>query len=331
MNVTATEATGSSFVTVWPTGSARPTASSLNFSAGETIPNTVTARVGAGGKVSFFNNTGSVHLIADVVGYFSSGDTVLGARQISLPPSRILDTRTPLGVPLVGKVPPGGSITLKVLGVGGVPENTGVSAVILNVTATEPDTASFVTVWPTGDTRPGTSSLNFVPGQTIPNQVIAKVGANGSINLFNNSGSVHLVADVVGYFTQAGDPVGAVVSLFTPNRILDTRTGVGVSAAAQLGQGGIVDLKVAGVGGVPATGVTAVVLNLTATNPSAPSFVTVWPSGSIRPLASSLNFGAGETIPNQVIAKVGPNGSISLFNNTGSVDLIADVVGYYTL
>ncbi len=328
MNVTAVNATTSSFVTVWPTGQGRPTASSLNFSAGETIPNTVTAQVGANGRVSLFNNTGAVDLVADVVGYFTTADG-LGARQVSLPPSRILDTRLAVGVPAVGKVQGGTAISVKVLGVGGVPQNTGVSAVILNVTATEPDTSSFVTAYPTGETRPTASSLNFVPGQTIPNQVIAKVGANGSIDLYNNSGAVHLVADVVGYFTQAGDPIGSVVSLFTPSRILDTRIGLGVPVAAQVGQARSIDLKVTGVGGVPATGVKAVVLNLTATQPTAPSFVTVWPTGTDRPLASSLNFGVGETIPNQVIAKVGSNGAISLYNNTGSVDLVADVVGYY--
>lgn len=329
LNVTATNPTAASFVTVWPTGDGRPTASSLNFSAGETIPNTVTAHVGAGGKISLFNATGAVDLVADVVGYFSAGEA-LGARQVSLAPSRILDTREPIGVPAAQKVAGGSAITVKVLGVGGVPLNTGVSAVILNVTATEPDAASFVTVWPTGEDQPVASSLNFVPGQTVPNQVFAKVGANGSINLFNAAGSVHLVADVVGYFTQAADPIGAVVSLFTPNRILDTRLGLGVPAVAQVGQAGTINLKVTGVAGVPSTGVTAVVLNLTATQPTAPSFVTVWPTGTDRPVASSLNFVAGETIPNQVIAKVGSGGSISLYNNTGSVDLVADIVGYYT-
>ena len=81
---------------------------------------------------------------------------------------------------------------------------------------------------------------------------------------------------------------------------------------------------------MPTSAVTAVVLNLTATQPSARSYVTVWPTGSDQPVASSLNFAAGETIPNQVIAKVGLNGSISLYNDDGSVDLIADVVGCYT-
>jgi sugar lactone lactonase YvrE len=330
MNVTATNPTANSFVTVWPAGQPQPLAASLNFVAGQTIPNSVTASIGANGKVSLYNLTGTVDLIADVVGYFTD-TTGLGAREISLPPSRILDTREGIGTGgTPHKLTTGDTISLHVLGVGGVPANTGVSAVVLNVTATEPTASSFVTVYPSGQARPTAASLNFVPGQTIPNQVIAKVGAGGNIDLFNFAGNVHLVADVVGYFTQAADPVGAVVNVFSPHRILDTRDGTGTGAVAKVGAGGTISLTVTGVAGVPSTGVTAVVLNITATNPTAGSFLTVYPTGQPQPLAASLNYAAGETIPNQVIAKVGDNGQINLFNFAGTVDYVADIVGYYT-
>jgi hypothetical protein len=87
---------------------------------------------------------------------------------------------------------------------------------------------------------------------------------------------------------------------------------------------------VLGRGGVPATGVGAVVLNVTATNPTAASYLTVWPSGSAKPLASNLNYVSDETIPNLVIAKVGTNGQVSLYNGIGSTDVIADVVGWFS-
>lgn len=92
-------------------------------------------------------------------------------------------------------------------------------------------------------------------------------------------------------------------------------------------------LPVAGQGGVPAMNATvpptAVVLNVTVTNPTAGSFLTVWPEGAVEPLASDLNYGAGQTVPNLVVVKLGANGSIDLFNGVGTTDVIVDVVGWY--
>lgn len=84
-----------------------------------------------------------------------------------------------------------------------------------------------------------------------------------------------------------------------------------------------------GRGGVPATGVGAVALNVTATNPTRSSFLTVWPSGAGRPTASNLNFVAGQTMPNMVIAKVRTGGQVSIDNNTGNVDVVVDVLGWF--
>ncbi|MDX6764990.1 hypothetical protein SIN09_37830, partial [Streptomyces sp. F8] len=110
---------------------------------------------------------------------------------------------------------------------------------------------------------------------------------NGSVSFYNNQGTVDLIADITGYFTSTGD--GATQTNFGPKRLMDTRTGTGVPAAP-VAAGGVVTLPVAGVDGVPATGVKAVVLNVTATNPTQPSFVSVFPSGTTRSSASNLNF-----------------------------------------
>ena len=96
-----------------------------------------------------------------------------------------------------------------------------------------------------------------------------------------------------------------------------------------VGAGATFNLTVAGRGGVPATGAGAVALNVTATNPTASSYLTVWPTGKRQPNASNLNFVAGQTIPNMVIVPVGANGQISIYNNTGTVDVIVDVLGWF--
>jgi hypothetical protein len=75
---------------------------------------------------------------------------------------------------------------------------------------------------------------------------------------------------------------------------------------------------------------TAVAMNVTAVNGTAGSFLTIWPSDIARPLASSLNWVPGSPpTPNKVDVKLSGNGMIGMFNNAGSVDLLADVVGYY--
>ncbi|MGW7431425.1 FlgD immunoglobulin-like domain containing protein, partial [Streptomyces sp. NPDC054861] len=109
----------------------------------------------------------------------------------------------------------------------------------------------------------------------------------------------------------------------TPTRLMDTRSGLGVPKA-KVGPAGTVTLRVAGVGGVPATGVTAVVLNVTATGPTSAGFVSVYPSGTQRTSASNLNFTAGQTVPNLVVVPV-VDGKVSFYNHAGSVDLLADV------
>jgi hypothetical protein len=98
-------------------------------------------------------------------------------------------------------VPAFGTVTLQVTGAGGVPV-TGVSAVVLNVTVTDPSSQGYVTVSGAGTTRPTASNLNFVAGQAVPNLVIAPVGAGGKVELYNGSpGTIELVADVSGWFT----------------------------------------------------------------------------------------------------------------------------------
>ncbi len=311
MNVTVTQPTSAGYVTVWPTGIAMPTASNLNAMPGQTVPNLVIAKLGASGKASFFNSSGSSHLIADVVGYLTSE---AGGRLTTISPARLLDSR--VGLP--GAIGPGGSMELAVLGVGGVPA-AGVTSVVLNVTVTEPTSAAYLTVWPAGEPRPEASSLNYVARQTVPNLVMAKVGAGGKIALFNSAGRTNVIVDVVGWIGPLGQ--SGVVPV-APLRLLDTR-----ATNAPLIGGRAVDLRISGLGGVPSTGATAAVLNVTVTQPSRAGYLTVWPAGEVRPTTSNLNFVEGQTVPNLVVSKLGA-GKVSMFLDAGSGHVLVDLVGY---
>ena len=326
VNVTAVDMVGpETFLTVYPTGSARPLASSLNLTEGRVVPNLVVARVGAEGRFSIYNHQGQVGVIADVQGwYFASGAT--GVRFSPVAPARVLDTRDGTGRGgAVGQVAGGSAIELTVAGAGGVP-STNVDAVVLNVTAANlqgPDT--YVTVWPSGVDRPLASNLQATTGPAVPILVTVRVN-QGRVLLYNHAGSVDLVADVQGWY----GPGAATTYVSTaPVRGLDTRDGTG-GPLGKVGPNGTVDFPVAGVNGAPAA-VRAVVVNLTVTDHSGPeSYLRAYPSGGVGPVTSNLNFVAGQTRANLVVVPVGANGRVALYNHAGDVHMVADVQGWFT-
>jgi alpha-tubulin suppressor-like RCC1 family protein len=241
-----------------------------------------------------------------------------------LTPARVMDTRNGTGGVPVANVPGHGTLTFTLAGQGGVPA-TGVSAVVLNVTATDVASAGFITVFPGGGSQPLASNLNVATSQTVANLVTVAMGSGGQISLYNGTAQpLSLVADVSGYYLSgAVTDAGAFVSL-SPTRILDTRTTQAVAA------GGTLSLQVSGAGGVPASGAGAVVMNVTAISATNAGYVTAYPTGSIRPTASNLNFTAGRVVPNLVTVGLGTGGKVDLYNgSSGPLNLIADVAGYY--
>jgi alpha-tubulin suppressor-like RCC1 family protein len=228
----------------------------------------------------------------------------------SLSPVRVLDTRN-TGGPVAG----GGTVNVDLAT--HVPATA--TAVVLNVTGVGPTAPTFVTVYPSGTTRPTTSSLNLPIGDTRPNQVTVMLSADRRVAVYNDSGSVHLIADLAGYYSTG---TGARYTALPANRALDTRQN-----NTPLGPGGTRELDLSE--WIPASA-TAVTVNLTATNVTAPTFVTAWPTGTPLPTASNLNLPPGDTRPNLVTVAVGANRRVSLYNNGGSVDLIADLTGFYT-
>ena len=208
---------------------------------------------------------------------------------------------------------------------------SGVTAVVLNTTATEPTNGSYLTVYPAGVARPTASNLNFPPGETVPNLVIVKVGVggvnDGKVKIYNAVGSTHVIFDVVGWYEGTN---GDVFNALTPARTLDTRTTPQGVPAGAVGNNAEITVDATGFGGVPATGASGIVVNTTVTAPTQSSYLTVYPSLVVpRPTASNLNFTIGQTVPNLVIVKVGTDGNVKIYNAVGQVHVIFDVVGYF--
>ena len=321
VNVTATNPTAASFLTVYTSGSSQPATSNLNFTGGDTIANLVTARLDPDGQLVFANAAGSVDLVIDVEGYF---DTTAGGSFFDMTvPTRALDSRNGTGGwpgPLVA----GSPRTLDLAG-GVIP--IGATAAVMNVTVTNPTASSFLTAWQSGSAQPATSDLNYSPGETISNLVtVALTTPASGVSFANSAGTTDVVVDLVGYY-QAGS--GSYFhALAAPTRILDDRDNTGLFGP--WGPGQTRSIPVSGTPSFPASASGGVVLNVTATNPTAPSFVTAHTNGQVLPPVSSLNFAAGQTIAHLVtVAPSATNGWVDLYNSSGSVDLVIDATGYY--
>ena len=318
VNVTATASTTGGYLTVHPTGAARPNASNLNFAAGSTVPNLVTAKVGTGGRITIYNDSGSTHVIGDVVGWYGTAAAGGGSRFAPITPTRVYDSRFDPAGPFWGGEPDGISIPVPV---------PNVSAVMLNVTATGPTSAGYLTIWPGDEDQPDTSNLNFTPGQSVPNMVVVPIEQDGNVGIYNSEGLTDVIIDVVGYFSS--DLAGATAfTSATPVRALDTRTGTG-GPAQPIGAGATRDVTIAGANGVPA-GAVAVLANFTATAPTAGGYLTTWPTGEARPGASTLNFTANQTVANLAVVPIGSGGAISVYNAAGTTHTIADVNGWFS-
>ncbi len=322
LNVTAVTPSGDGFVTVYPCGSDRPTASNVNYTTGAVIPNAVVAKIGSAGKVCFFVSA-ATHLVIDANGYFPTTTTLF-----PLNPARLLETRS--GLTTVDNFQQGegareaGSTTeVQVTDRATV---SSAAAAVLNITITEAKGPGFATVYPCGIPKPLASTINYDAGSTVANLVVSKIGTDGKVCIFTQS-AAHILADVNGYF-----PVVSSYHPLVPARLLETRPGELTVDGQSQGAGllpsrTITEVTVADRGGVPA-GAASVVLNVTVTGPTEPGFVTVYPCGIDRPLASNLNYGVGTTAANAVIVKVGTGGKVCVYNSNPT-QLIADVSGYF--
>ena len=273
------------------------------------------------------------------------------------PPTRILDTRTGLGIPN-GPVRAGdGSIDTTnddlrtdeelnhefvVTGVAGVP-TTGVSAVLLNVTAVAPVGSGYISIGPrpqgSGDIFddqnsygdwPTSSNLNVVSGKSVPNMVLARVGAGGRVRLHVRGTTTHIIADVAGWFGYSQDDIGAAgYEGVTPVRAYDSRG----DSRGRFGPRETRSIVLNERFGIP-DDAESVVLNLTAVNPQGKGYVTASPSGSSTPNASNLNLIPGETRPNLAVVSLGADRSIDLtsfaYDGESTTHLIVDVFGYYS-
>ncbi len=217
------------------------------------------------------------------------------------------------------RVAAGEVLPVTVAGVNGVPPDA--SSAMVNVTVTNPSAAGFVAFRRCGQPQPSTSNLNFVAGQTVANAVLADIGSDGKICVSSNA-SVDLIVDVQGWF-PASSPYS---SLGNAARVADTRNGE-IDGIPNLPALQTLPVEIAGGHGIPPDA-SSVMLNVTVTSPTTAGHLTVWPCDQPQPDTSNLNFIAGQTIANAVLATVDGDGKVCAVSDA-AVDLIVDAQGWF--
>jgi hypothetical protein len=326
VNVTAVnETVRSGYLTLFPTGVSRPLASTLNYLGGAAVANQALVRAGPDGSVSIFNSAGQTDVIVDVEGWVGDDAAPANGQVTTTTPTRILDTRTTTGghkAPLGN----GQSLTLQAAGAGGIP--TGVSAVYADVVAVPVgSSAGYLTAYPGGTAQPVSSTVNFLSGAATANLTLLQVSAAGTITVTNHSPRANVLVDVAGWVSGGSVTADAGTQANQVTRVLDTRSTLG-GHKAPLGGHGTVSVRVLGTGGVPSAGVAAVVVHLTGVAPTANTYLTAFATGYPKPASSVLNLVKGTTLSNTAIVPVGRAGAVTVYNDSGSQNVVLDVQGW---
>jgi hypothetical protein len=308
VNVTATEPAGSGYITVYPCDQPDPpptpkTTSSLNFIAGETVPNLITVDVGSTLEVCFYASE-TTHLLADLAGYYelNGGDGFTPSR-----PVRLFDTRRTSKLAATSTFEFDLSKYVPV----------GATSVVFNLTATEASGSGYITAYPCGPTPPLASNLNVSTGQTVPNLVTMALSPARHVCFYTQT-STNLVADLAGWYSPAGTSGFFAIP---PVRWIDTRSAL----PAPLPANSIypVDFSAA------FPDATAMVFNTTVTEPTSAGYLTAFPCAPTPPRVSNVNFIAGQTTPNMTISTLDNTGKVCLYNSA-QAHWIVDVSGYFT-
>lgn len=309
LNVTATGAQGAGHLTVYACGQPRPVASNLNYPPGAgAVANLVLTALDRNGDVCVHSHA-AADVVIDLAGTFER--PALGATPTFAPetaPLRLVDTRDGTG----------GSVRLAAEGMAVVPVGT-TDPVALNLTAVGPDGPGYLTAYPCDQPRPVASNVNYDATQTVAVLAVARPDAEGNVCLFSKA-ATDVVVDLAGRFPAGDDDlVNAFVPLApleSPTRLADTRTG---ATPAPLLAGTAIGVTVPGA----EPGSTAV-LSVAAVGPHGPGFVTVYPCDQELPTASNVNYLAGRTVANLVLARVDTNGSVCVFTKDDA-DVIVDL------
>jgi len=274
---------------------------------------------------------GAVTVAAPGVQQAHADAAAAGGDYIALPAEgHLLDTRSAIGVST--KTPLGANtyLSFPVLGKGGVP-SSGVSGVVVDITAVSPTANGYLWLGPDDASYTNTTSnLNIVASSSpISNTAVSALGSDGKLKVYNRYGTTHIVVDVQGYYTDstAASGPGGFVPVTPAKRVIDTRTGTGLTKAATIPAGGSLTANMSA-GGIIPSGSPSAYLDLVVPNATAAGFLAAYPAGSAADTASLFDFLTGTTASGATV-KLGTNNNVVFVNHSGAaIDLLITAYGY---
>ncbi|HXN45301.1 MAG TPA: hypothetical protein VN893_01595, partial [Bryobacteraceae bacterium] len=326
LNVTVVPKGPLPFLTLWPTGLPRAFVSTLNAFSGNVVANAAIVPAGANGAVSVYV-TNATDVILDINGYFDSPDSPVTSYSFyPATPCRVADTRGATGQ-FGGPSMTSGLTRDFPIPVSPCAVPASAKAYSLNVTVVPAGYLGYLTTWPTGEPKANVSTLNSWTGKVVANAALVPAGTNESISVFV-SDPTNVILDINGYFGQPGGPGALFFYPVTPCRVADTRNPNGDFGGPEMAAQTTRSFTVpAGACGIPATA-AAYSMNVTVVPDGILSYLTAWPTGSGRPLVSTLNSFDGSVVANAAIVPAGTNGAISLYV-TNPTQVILDINGYF--
>ncbi|HWH28586.1 MAG TPA: fibronectin type III domain-containing protein [Mycobacteriales bacterium] len=317
-------------VAVQPYDDDRVDDSTVLFSPGGNESNYDVVKLHADGILSAYALGTDANVVVRVHGYYTSEDAALaGATYVPVVPSTLVDTRANGGATLAS----GATRVVQATGAAGIPASPDVIAVSMNVIAVTPSANGYFTIHPSDVARPWDSSVNYEASVTSSNFETVGLSSTGAFSVYNSGGSAHLVVRPRGYYLRASaSQAGSTYRPVPPAGIASTVDGTGGVPVGKVAAGASITFPVAGVAGVPTSGVRSVALSIQAVGSTMPTALRVYPAGSPVPQDSSVNAeGAGDTATYDAVdyARLTSNGSISIRNDLGQTHIMVRVRGYF--
>ncbi len=313
VNLVGSRATLPTTLTVAASGVPAPTTSNLELLSLVIADNLAIVAVGTDGNIVIRNSAGRAYVGVDLLGWFPTATDLH-----TVQPARVLDTRN--GSAADTPVRSGQPVNVTIAGRAGVPAS-GAGMAVVNVTALDATAITTLSLAARGAATPQTPTMDIAPLLPASKLAIVAIGTGGQISVTTSTGRVNAIVDVLAWLPTTTD-----LRLVAPQPLLATKPD---RWSGRLAANGDLDVQVGGRAGVPSSGVSAVILSVSALAATRATTLTVHPTGTTRPPTSSVEVPPLVPADNLVVVPLGADGKVRIHNALGTVRVAVDVFGWF--